>query len=68
MSTGKWELHEVSVDKIVDNAEQPLKPRHWMQIGQSFWTRHSVAKSIEIVYMNSIVCVDKIVDYQNNKY
>ena len=55
-------LHEVCVEKIVDNTEQPLKAIQSMQIGQSFYTRHSVGKSIEIVCMNSIVCVDKIVD------
>ena len=55
-------LHEVCVEKIVDNTEQPLKAIQSMQIGQSFQTRHSVGKSIEIVSMNSIVCVDKIVD------
>ena len=62
VSTGKWELHEVSVDKIVDNTEEPLKPRNSMQAGQSFWTRHSVGKSTDIVNMNRTVCVDKIVD------
>ena len=49
-------------DKIVDNTEQQLKPRNSMQAGQSFWTRHSVGKSTEIVNMNSTICVDKIVD------
>ena len=62
MSTRKWELHEVSVDKIVDIIEQQLKPRNSMQPGQSFWTRHSVGKSTDIVNMNRTVCVDKIVD------
>ena len=33
-----------------------------MQAGESFWTRHSVGKSTDIVNMNSTVCVDKIVD------
>ena len=29
-------LHEVCVEKIVDNTEQPLKAIQSMQIGQSF--------------------------------
>ena len=62
MSTRKWELHEVSVDRIVDITEQPPKPRNSMQPGQFFWTRHSVGKSSDIVNMNRTVCVDKIVD------
>ena len=52
----------VCVDKIVDNTEQPLKPRNSSQAGQSFGTRHSVGKSTDIVNMKSTVFEDKIVE------
>ena len=38
-------LHEVSVDKIVDNTEQPIKTRQSMQTGQLM--KHTFSKQIK---------------------